>query len=176
MIRFFYLSLIMIMGLFLVSCVGSTSHIAPVKNFELEKYMGIWYEIIRLPHSFENGLTDVSATYKIKDDGEISVLNKGYRKDSDKWTSVEGYAYFKGDKKTGELEVVFFWPFAGDYKVIYLDNEYKYAVVTGSTMSYFWLLSRTPDVDQVTIDKFISMAKSWGFETDKFIYPQILAR
>ena len=124
---------------FLISCASDTDHIPPVKNFEPERYMGTWHEIIRLPHSFEDGLTNVTATYKIREDGRISVINKGYKESAGKWNSIEGYAYFKDDKNIGELKVVFFWPFAGDYKIIYLDDEYKFAVVTSSRMSYFWL-------------------------------------
>ena len=159
-----------ILSLF-TGCSGIPSGIKAVKGFELEKYLGTWYEIARLDHSFERGLINVSATYTIRKDGGIDVLNKGFDSRSGKWKQIKGRAYFVKDKATGRLKVTFFWPFYGGYNVINLDKEnYSYAMVCGPTRSYLWILAREKSLDKKVIDNLIEDAKKSGFKTDGLIF------
>ena len=114
--------------LFLTGCVGIPQNVTPVGNFKLEKYQGKWYEIARLDHSFERGLTHVTAEYRQRDDGGVNVLNRGYAAKSGTWKESEGKAYFVNDPDQGFLKVSFFGPFYGSYIVFELDHEhYQYA-------------------------------------------------
>jgi len=143
----------------------------PVENFELERYLGKWYELARLDHSFERGMTDVTAEYSMRKDGGVKVLNRGYKLDKKKWVDAEGKAYFVKDESTGFLKVSFWGPFYGAYVIFRLDSEnYNYALVSGPDKKYLWLLSRTPTLSEATKDHLVSFAKSRGFETDGLYY------
>jgi apolipoprotein D and lipocalin family protein len=145
--------------------------VTPVKEFELDKYLGKWYEIARLNHSFERGLERVSAEYTLREDGGVQVKNRGYSKKKNKWSEVEGKAFFVGKSSEGYLKVSFFGPFYGSYVVFELDKDnYQYAFVSGPNTSYLWLLSRTPTVDEKLLSQFINKAEKLGFETEKLIY------
>jgi apolipoprotein D and lipocalin family protein len=129
--------------------------VTPVKEFELDKYLGKWYEIARLNHSFERGLERVSAEYTLREDGGVQVKNRGYSKKKDKWSEVEGKAFFVGKSSEGYLKVSFFGPFYGSCVVFELDKDnYQYAFVSGPNTSYLWLLSRTPTVDEKLLSQF----------------------
>lgn len=157
--------------LFLGGCIGTPKDIQPVREFELDKYIGKWYEIARLDHPFERGLDNVTAEYSLRDDGGIRVLNKGFSISENKWKEAEGKAYFVRDKNEGFLKVSFFWPFYSSYVVFELDkNNYQYAFVTSHNKSYLWLLSRTPVVSSELLERFIQRAKELGFNTDNLIY------
>ena len=152
-------------------CTGLPEGIEPVKGFELDRYLGKWYEIARLDHSFERGLKMVTAEYSMRPDGGIKVLNKGYSTEDKKWKEAEGKAYFVREKDEGYLKVSFFGPFYGSYVIFELDKEeYQYAFVTSASKSYLWLLSRTPEVSQKLIEQFEKRAKKLGFKTDELIY------
>ena len=156
----------------LTGCL-TTSDIAAVKNFEPERYMGTWYEIARLPQYFERDLDEVKAQYTLNDDGTIKVVNSGRKGSEPK--SITGTAKLKDpDAKplTGELRVSFFWPFYSDYRVIELAPDYSYAVVTGGSMDYLWVLARKPTMAQEQLDSILDRAKTLGFETDKLEYPK----
>lgn len=147
--------------------------VKPVDDFQLNRYLGKWYEIARLDHSFEKGLVQVTAEYSMRDDGGVKVINRGYSKEDKEWSEAEGKAYFVEDKDLGYLKVSFFGPFYGSYVVFELDRaEYQYSFVCGDDTDYLWLLARTPEVDDTVMEKFITMAKARGFDTDKLIYPQ----
>jgi len=151
---------------------GSTSDIAAVQNFEPERYMGTWYEIARLPQSFERDLDEVMAQYTLEDDGTIKVLNSGKRDGEPQ--SAEGSAHLKNpDAKplTGELRVTFFWPFYADYRIIELSPDYSYAVVTAGSRDYFWILSRKPTMQKEQLDGILDRAKAWGFDLTELEYP-----
>ena len=153
----------------------STESIPVVKNFELNRFIGTWYEIARLPHSFENGLDRVTATYTIRDDGKIEVVNRGFDSAKGEWKEAKGKARFK-DKSAGAfLEVSFFWIFYADYKVIELDTvNYSYTMVTSSSKKYFWILSRSPQMEKSLYDDLIRKAGEWGFDISAiYKVPQI---
>ncbi|NVD06892.1 lipocalin [Vibrio sp. JPW-9-11-11] len=163
--------LILILTLVVLSgCMGMPSGVTPVNNFELERYLGTWYEVARLDHSFERGLSKVTATYSLREDGGVNVLNRGYSESEGVWEEAEGKAFFVDDADQGYLKVSFFGPFYGSYVVFELDQtNYQYAFVSGPNTDYLWLLSRSPEVDPLLLDAFIAAAKQRGFDTDNLI-------
>ena len=159
--------------LLLSGCLGMPELVKPVNNFELNNYLGKWYEIARLDHSFEKGLNRVSAEYSLKSDGDVNVLNRGFSEADNKWQEAQGKAYFVNGNNEGYLKVSFFGPFYGSYVIFELDHEgYQYAFVSGPNSDYLWLLARTPSVAPEIIQKFISMSKERGFNTNNLIYVQ----
>ncbi|MCQ2378088.1 MAG: lipocalin family protein [Victivallaceae bacterium] len=157
---------------FLAGChsAPSTADLPPVRNFDLHRYCGVWYEIARLPHSFEDGMTAVKTTYTLRDDGKLSVLNEGIR--GGKKKEITGVGRFKNAENVGELEVSFFRPFYGDYKIIELDDAYTVAVVTSAAKDYFWILARTPEIPEAQRAAIVRRAAGNGFETGKLIFAQ----
>ena len=153
-------------------CAKSTGELPPVDGFDLQRYSGLWYEIARFPHRFERDLVAVTAEYTIEEDGSVTVVNRGYNPAREEWKTAEGRAYLKGEPNIALLKVTFFWPFYGTYKVIRLDKEdYSYAVVTSSTYDYFWILSRTPTMDEKTLTALMEFAKASGFDTSRVEFP-----
>jgi apolipoprotein D and lipocalin family protein len=145
--------------------------VAPVTNFDMQKYLGVWYEIARLEHSSEKGLSDITATYSLRDDGGIKVVNRGYDSGKDEWRVAEGKAYPVESPDTGYLKVSFFGPFYGSYVVFDLDKiGYQYSFVTGPDKNYLWLLSRTPRASNEVLTRFISEAGKLGYDIDKLIH------
>jgi apolipoprotein D and lipocalin family protein len=153
------------------SCAGVPEGIKPVQNFDVNRYLGTWYEIARLDHSFERGLNNISATYTLRDDGGIDVVNRGFDKKKNKWKEAKGKAYFIGEKSVASLKVSFFGPFYGGYNVIALDKDhYSYALVCGPDRSYLWILAREKTLDKEILDELRERAQSLGFETNKLIF------
>lgn len=144
--------------------------VTPVENFKLNEYLGTWYEIARLEHRFEKGMEAISATYSMREDGGVKVLNKGYKTKEKEWNKAEGKAYFVQGPDKGFLKVSFFGPFYGSY--IVMDTDYKtYTMISGPDLSYFWILSRTPTLDEKIVNRLLVQAKEAGFDIDKLIYP-----
>lgn len=163
--------LILLLTLTLTGCLGMPDKVAPVQEFELENYLGTWHEIARLDHSFERGLSKVTADYSLRDDGGVKVINRGYSVENQEWKEAEGKAYFVDGEQTGYLKVSFFGPFYGSYVVFELDKaDYQYAFVSGPNNDYLWLLAREPQVEQSVVDKFLSMSKDRGFDTEQIIF------
>jgi len=159
--------------LFLSGCLGMPESVHPVTDFELNNYLGKWYEVARLDHSFERGLSQVTAEYGVRDDGGVSVLNRGYSEADSEWKEAEGKAYFVEAPTEGYLKVSFFGPFYGSYVVFELDREnYSYAFVSGPNTDYLWLLSRTPTVAPEVMEAFIRMSAERGFDTSQLIFVQ----
>jgi apolipoprotein D and lipocalin family protein len=155
----------------LSACAGLPDGIRAVEGFELPRYLGKWYEIARLDHSFERGLSKISAEYSLRDDGGVRVLNRGFNAEENVWDEAEGKAYFVGDTNTGALKVSFFGPFYGGYNIIELDkDDYQYALIAGPNLSYLWILARTPDLDASTVKFLVAKADAFGFATDKLIF------
>ena len=154
-------------------CVSVPQNIAPVNGFELNRYLGKWYEIARLDHSFERGLANITAEYSLRADGGVKVVNKGFAAADNKWKEAEGKAYFVGSPQEGYLKVSFFGPFYGAYIVFELDKEdYQYAFITSYDKSYLWLLARTPTVSDEVLSRFVQKSGELGFATDKLIFPK----
>ncbi|SEN11562.1 lipocalin family protein [Nitrosomonas marina] len=157
----------------LTGCTGMPDGVVPVSNFDKQRYLGKWYEIARLDHSFERGLSHVTADYELREDGGIRVINRGFSAAESEWQEAEGKAYFVGNDDIGHLKVSFFGPFYGSYVVFDLDHDnYQYAFISGYNTSYLWLLSRTPEVGKDVKAKFIRLSDKLGFDTDELIFTQ----
>ena len=156
------------MGLISSMFAGSTKEISPICDVDLERYLGTWYELARFPHSFEKGLDNVTATYNLRSDGKIDVINSGLKGGERK--VANGIAWIPDQKCTGQLLVSFFWLIKSPYKIIRLDaKDYSYAVVTSSTKSYLWFLSRKSAVSDELYNDFVSFADAQGFDVTKII-------
>lgn len=157
--------------LVLAGCVGHPEGVHPVTGFEKERYLGTWYEIARLDHSFEEGLSRVTAEYSPREDGGIAVINKGYSTKEGEWSVADGKAYFVEDDDTAHLKVSFFGPFYGAYVVFGLDKQdYQYAFVSGPSRDYLWLLARSPEVSDAVMAEFLERSRQLGFNTDELIF------
>lgn len=154
----------------LSGCTGIPEGIDPVDDFELEPYLGTWYEIARLDHRFERGLSNVTANYSMRKDGGVRVLNRGYRTDRGEWDEAEGKAYFIGDSSVGRLKVSFFGPFYGAYNIFELGENYEYSMVAGPDRSYLWILAREPELPRALLDELLSKAEAAGYDTSELIF------
>jgi apolipoprotein D and lipocalin family protein len=151
------------------SCSGADNILsAPVTNFDVDKYLGKWYEIARTDNRFEKGCTDVTANYSLRKDGGLSVVNKCFVKGKEKIAT--GRAYFKNEKNVSSLKVTFFWPFYGNYNVVYIDKDYQYAVVDGGSKDYLWILARQKTIDDKTLKMLLEKIKQNGFDSTSLIY------
>lgn len=165
--RFVFAALAVCLG----GCARSTADLPAVENFDLRSYAGRWYEIARLPHSFERGMQHVTADYTLNSDGTVTVENRGVKDGVEK--NVRGKARFKkGHAGRGELEVTFFGPFYGAYRILHLEPDGSAALVTSGTRDYFWILARSPAIPAETLDRFRKQAADWGFAVEKLEYPQ----
>ena len=155
----------------LSGCTGVPDKVVPVEGFELPRYLGKWYEIARFDHSFEEGLSEVTATYSMRDDGGVKVINRGFSVEENGWDEAEGKAYFVGDETIGHLKVSFFGPFYASYVIADLDRaEYQYSLVTGPDRSYLWILARQPTLPKSVLNELVNKAKSLGYPTDELIW------
>jgi apolipoprotein D and lipocalin family protein len=151
------------LGILAASCTGKPDGVEPVRDFEVDRYLGKWHEVMRLDHSFERGLTNVTATYTLNADGTVAVLNRGFDPKDCEWDEAEGIAEFQGDKTVASLSVTFFWPFAGGYHVFALDKtDYRYALVSGPDRGYLWLLARDPDLSADIQEVLVKEASTKG--------------
>ena len=151
----------------LAACLGTPKDVHAVQGFDIKRYMGTWYEIARLDHRFERGMIDVKAVYGLRDDGLITVVNSGIKAGKPK--TITGTAKAIGAAGQGSLAVTFFPPFAGGYHVIWIDEHYEHAVVSGPSHSYLWLLSRHAHPNPAMIAQMTAFATSQGFATDQLI-------
>lgn len=156
--------------------IGGCASISPppgisaVTPFDLARYEGRWYEVARLDHSFERGMTDVSATYQRQTDGSVRVLNRGFDTGKNDWRQAQGKAKFTGDANTASLKVSFFGPFYGGYHVAALDANYEWALVVGPDRSYCWILSRGKQLAPAVRDQLIARAQALGIDTQALIW------
>lgn len=153
-------------ALALGACTGVPSGVTPVGEFELARYTGTWYSIHRLDHSFERGLTNVSARYAPNADGSVQVVNRGFDREACEWKQVVGTAKLRGPKDVASLKVSFFGPFYGGYHVFALDRAaYSYAMVSGPNHDYLWILAREPSLPPAVRDELRAKAQAAGFDT-----------
>ena len=162
-------SLILSVVVLVAGCTGVPEGIEPVGNLDVERYEGTWYEIARLDHSFEEGLSNVTAEYSLQDDGSIRVINRGYSEEEGNWEEAEGRAVFVDEEANGHLKVSFFGPFYASYVVFSLDEDYRFAYITGYDRDYLWFLSRTPTVSAEALAQFKKAAADKGFDVDELI-------
>ena len=140
------------------------------EDFDVNRYLGDWYEIARLDNSFEKGLEQTKANYKLRPDGGIDVTNSGYDPQKKKWKESRGKAYFVGSSNIASLKVSFFGTVYGGYNIIALDENYRYALVCGPNFDYLWILSRTKVLNDTVKQSLVNQAKQLGFATDKLIW------
>lgn len=162
---------ILLITLLIGGCTGIPKDIEPVSDFELKPYLGKWYEIARLDHSFERDLTQVTAQYSLREDGGIKVINRGWSEKKQQWQSAQGKAYRVSKDDLAHLKVSFFGPFYGSYIVFELGENYEYAFVSGNTKKYLWLLAREPQVSAALIERFKQQAVQKGFDLDNLVFP-----
>ena len=164
--------LALIFTLTLAACsTAPPEGIRPVTSFDLNRYLGQWYEIARLDHVFERGMSDISANYQLQDDGSVKVINRGYNTQRQEWKEAIGRALFVGDSDTASLKVSFFGPFYGGYHVIALDQQsYRWSLVSGPDRDYLWILSREKTLPAEVREQLVSQAQALGFATDKLIW------
>jgi apolipoprotein D and lipocalin family protein len=157
--------------LFIVACTGVPEGITPVGNFELDRYLGKWYEIARLDHSFERGLSDVTAQYRLLPDGSVEVVNRGYSTEEGRWKEVVGKALMIGEASRGSLKVSFFGPIYGGYHIAALDaQDYHWSLVVGPSRDYLWILSRDRSLSAEVREQLLQKAQELGFDTRRLIW------
>ena len=162
---------ILVMALWLAGCTGIPENVEPVGDFNLQRYLGQWYEIARLDHSFERGLSHVTATYSLREDGGVRVTNRGYSDEKLQWKEAEGKAYFVQDPDVGYLKVSFFGPFYGAYVILDLDHTgYQYALVSGPNKSYLWILARTSTLEPALVERLVAKSSALGYDTEQLIF------
>lgn len=145
--------------------------IEAVSPFTLDRYLGQWYEIARLDHSFERGLTNVSAQYRLKNNGDVEVINRGFDTKKQSWKSATGTARFTGDANRGSLKVSFFGPFYGGYHVMALDQtDYRWAMVVGPNRDYLWILCRDKHLPSGVREQLLELAQKNGIDTSQLIW------
>jgi apolipoprotein D and lipocalin family protein len=164
-------ALLLLLSALLSGCTGMPTGVKPVEDFDVHRYLGKWYEIARLDHSFERGLSKVTAEYSLREDGGVKVVNRGFSSKDNEWDEAEGKAYFVGPENEGFLKVSFFGPFYGSYIVFELDKEnYEYSFISGPDTSYLWLLSRSPSVSDDVLERFMTQVSDLGFDTESLIF------
>lgn len=154
-----------------IGCTGAPEGVQVVDGFVLDRYLGTWYEIARLDHRFERGMSNVTANYSLREDGGVQVVNRGFHAKNGEWEEATGKAYFVGDTNIGQLKVSFFGPFYGGYNIVELDeDDYEYALVAGPDRDYLWILARTPELDPDVLNALVNKASSLDFPTEELIY------
>ncbi|MCL7488732.1 MAG: lipocalin family protein [Desulfobulbaceae bacterium] len=144
--------------------------LSTVHFVDLNRYVGQWYEIARYPNSFQKGCVGSMATYTLRDDGKINVVNECYDKTfSGKLRSAKGRAWAVDKETNARLKVSFFWPFAGDYWIIDLGQKYEYAVVGHPERKYLWILSRSPEMDEKVYQSILARLQKQEYDTTKLI-------
>jgi apolipoprotein D and lipocalin family protein len=152
------------------SCTSIPKNAKAVENFDVNKYLGTWYEIARFDFRFEKNLNNVSAQYSLNEKGNVIVLNSGYNFIEKEWKKADGLAKFRGNKDTAALKVSFFGPFYSGYNVVALDENYQYALVAGKNLDYLWILSRTKDIPETIKTDYLKIAEEIGYDTSKLIW------
>lgn len=160
----------------LTACSNQSNVFEVTNEIDPTQFVGTWYEIVRLDHPFEHGLTHVTATYTLREDGGIHVINRGYNHQKEAWNKVEGDAFFtspanKSGLRTGKLKGNFFGALNSSYHILALDKPYyNYVMLTGEDLKSFWILARTPQLTYPIKQELISQAKALGFDTAKLIH------
>ena len=155
----------------LAACTTLPEGVVPVSDFRLERYLGKWYEVARLDHSFERGLSDVTAHYRLQPDGSVEVLNRGYNAARQCWQQAAGRAVFIAEPSRGSLKVSFFGPFYGAYHIAALDQQdYRWALVVGPSRDYLWILSREPHLPDEVREALLRQARELNFAVDRLIW------
>ena len=155
----------------LSSCKDTTPEgVVPVKPFNIERYMGKWYEIARLDFKYERDLNNVTAQYTLNPNGTVKVVNRGYNYKKNEWKEAKGKAKFAGSRDEAKLKVSFFGPFFSGYNVIAIDPGYKYALIAGESLEYLWLLSREKTMPEEIKLAYLEKAKVIGYDISNLVW------
>lgn len=166
--KFKLIIVVLMFGLF--SCATIPQNAEAVKSFDKDKYLGKWYEIARFDFTFERNLNNTTAEYSLNKNGTIKVDNKGYDTINKAWKQSIGKAKFVKTEDVGMLKVSFFGPFYGGYNILALDNEYKYALIGGSSLKYLWILSREKSIPAEIKENYLKIAQNIGYDTSKLLW------
>ena len=169
-----FLYTLIFMSLLLSSCkTMDPNNMKPLEtvNFvDINRCIGEWYEIARYEHRFQKGCVGSKATYSLRDDGKITVLNECFEKSfSENIRSAKGKAWVVDKQSNAKLKVSFFWPFSGDYYIISLDENYNYALVGDPSRKYLWVLARSKSLNDRVYAELLEIARNHGFEIDNLI-------
>lgn len=157
----------------LFGCVRIPDGVTAVKGFDVQRYLGTWYEIARLDHSFERGLVNVTATYSMNRDGSLRVVNRGFDPKLGRWKEAVGKAHFVSGADEGRLRVSLFGPFYGGYNIIGIDEKnYSYVLICGNSRDYLWILARQPELPDTVTESLVRQAKKLGFDTSALLFVQ----
>ena len=166
--------------LILIGCASGQKGTAmkTVDHVNIDRYTETWYEIARFPHSFERNLATVTAAYKLKQNGNVSVVNKGFKYSLDgKEQTAKAFAKIPNPNMPGRLKVYFFWPFGTDYFILDLDPNYQWALVGSGSPNFLWILNRTPQMNDELYNEIVGKAKGLGYDTDKLErVPQVISK
>ena len=166
-----WLALLLAALLALAGCATAPpAGLTPVTPFDVNRYAGKWYEIARMDHSFERGLSDVSARYTVQPDGSVQVINRGFDVSRQAWKEAVGKALFTGDANRGALKVSFFGPFYGGYNVVALDPDYRWSLVVGPDLGYVWILARDKQLTPEVREQVLAQARKAGIDVDRLIW------
>ena len=161
---------ILLNGWVLAACSSIPAKPPVVKNFEIERYLGKWYEIARFDFYFEKNLNNTTAQYSLNEDGSVKVINRGYNYVKKEWKEADGKAKFAGERSEAELKVSFFGPFYSSYRIIALDPDYQYALVSGKNTKYLWILSRETTIPDEIKASYLKIAKDARFDISKLTW------
>lgn len=150
----------------LVGCSKPTVDNSVVTNFDLNRFLGNWFEIARFDHSFERGMEQTKANYTLREDGKVAVLNTGIK--NGKYSEAKGVA--KLTDTPALLRVSFWGPFYSDYRIMLLDNDYQYALIGSGSDKYLWILARTAQISAEIKENILAEARRRGYDTDKLIW------
>jgi len=137
-----------------------------VQDFDLERYLGKWYEIARMDFFWEKGLKNVTAIYEKKEDGTIRVKNQGVKIKNNQTKQSIGKAKPASDSNSGALKVSFFGPFYSGYNIMHIDDDYQYALVFGDNLDYMWILSREKHIPEDIKDRYLDYAQKAGYRLE----------
>jgi len=161
---------IILMTMMFFANASAQKSLKVVPEVDLKRYSGTWYEIARKPFSFESKLKCITATYTLRDDGKITVLNSGqYISDPSRSTSSKGTAVIPDKNVPAKLKVWFFWPFKGNYWILELDDDYKYVLIGEPSLKYLWVLARDKKLEQPVLDRLFKTAVDSGYDISDII-------
>ena len=155
------------------SCLPSHKDTLPplqvVPKVDLKRYAGTWYEVASYPTTFQRGCLNSRATYTLRDDGSVSVVNQCNKGSDGGLSTARGRAKVADPETNAKLSVSFFWPFSGDYWIIDLGDNYEYAVVGHPSREYLWILSRTPQMDGSLYEAVLQRLRAQSYDTSKLV-------
>lgn len=169
----FAICLSIIIGFGFASCSSTkkmSEQVAVVKNLDVKKYTGVWYEIARFDFKYQKDMDSVTANYSLKENGDIKVINKGYNTKDNEWKDVEGKAKFNGNEGSGALKVSFFGPFYSEYNIVKLSDDYSTALIFGESLDNMWILSRKKTISESVKKEYLDFAAKNGYDLSRLVW------